>query len=1133
MFLFSNRRFFVQRLLAVALLWFIWALPAAGQLGTASINGTVRDSTDAIIPGTEIVLHNSRTGVDMTTVTNDDGIYAFVNVAPGIYNLNARKAGFRTEQENNITLNVDQDTSFDFVLKVGKITQTVTVESQGHRLETSTADLGVTISTREVTDLPLNGRNFSELLTLTPGVSGIDVSQNSAGSDISAIGNFNFPSVNGQENRSNMFLLDGLNDLEAVRNEYSVPPIIDDIYEFKVNSHDDQAEFGGTLGGTINVVTKSGTNRFHGAAWGFLRNSQFDARNPLTGLSELRQAQFGGNFGGPVLLPKTYNGRNHTFFFASYEGYRHLGAGSTFYVVPTAAELAGNFNALSTKLYNPFTTAPDPTHSGEYTRTIFAGNDISSALDTNMVNIAKAIFPAPIQTSLPNYNGLDTTPAIVHSNEYNIRGDEQISSHDSVWGRFMRIDTPGSGTGGFKGALAQTQFIAHVIGASWTHEFGSNVVGQIQFGRNDARDIQANLIENQNAQSFDQTNGLSPFFDCGLEHGPSGACMIPDFNISGYLSGGGNYVNRHLSSIWELRGDLKILRGRNLVSIGTDFNTNTFDEPIAVISEGFAASQTQNLESPAGTGNALASFLLGVPTSASRRALVETEQRGDEDAFYGEDQFKASDRITINFGLRYDLTLKPIYGRRSYGNQYVGDMDLSNGTYILAQVPTACVAGRSAPCIPGGTLPANVFVTDHSNGRILHNNYGNVQPRLGMVFRVQPQTVVRSSFGIVFDDWGGIAQQAQGYAGSWPSVSQISASNLNSSTVTATAENPLAQTSGLPAANPFGQNLYFVEPTLRTPYSEQWTLGLERQVGASVFALNYVGSHDVHLDLGEYGNTAAVPGAGNSAVVASRRPYPYISPTVYETDQGASSYNALEASATGRVRHGLSYLVAYTWSKSLDLGCSGFFGLEGCAIQNPYNLRADWAVSAFNQPTNFHAAWTYQLPFGVERWLRTGNKFVDYAIGGWAVNGILTFSSGEPYYTCISGDITNTGNSGNGSPGNCYERLNVVGDPNLAHPTIKQWFNKAAFAVPANYTFGDESRNYLSSDSYKDLDFSVFRDFLLPRGVDLQFRTEAFNVTNTQVWGVPDGNYNDATFGQVSSTRSTPRQIQFSLKLLF
>ena len=303
---------------------------APAQVATAAVNGTVIDASGGAVPGAKITLTNVATNVTRVTTTGETGNYVLVNIIPGRYRLTVSKEGFATATEADFELAVNQTTTLDFTLRLGSAAETVR-EALTTSIQTSSSELGTVIGRRSVDNLPLNGRNFTQLLDLTPGVSTVNTTQNGSNQQFAGntVGSFSFPSINGQTNRSNLFLLDGLNDQESFSSTYSVPPIIDDIQEFKVDSHNDQAQFGGVLGGVVNVVTKTGTNEFHGEAWEFLRNSAFDARNPITGINQLHQNQFGANIGGPVILPHSH-GRNHTFFFGSYEGVRlHVGNAST------------------------------------------------------------------------------------------------------------------------------------------------------------------------------------------------------------------------------------------------------------------------------------------------------------------------------------------------------------------------------------------------------------------------------------------------------------------------------------------------------------------------------------------------------------------------------------------------------------------------------------------------------------------------------------------------------------------------------------------------------------------------------------------------------------------------------------
>jgi len=370
----------------------------------------------------------------------------------------------------------------------------------------------------------------------------------------------------------------------------------------------------------------------------------------------------------------------------------------------------------------------------------------------------------------------------------------------------------------------------------------------------------------------------------------------------------------------------------------------------------------------------------------------------------------------------------------------------------------------------------------------------------------------------------------QGIGGDWPSVAQILTPALNTSNQVATAnwQDPLAGlgSAGLPAATPFGQVEWYRDPKAKDPYSEQWNFGVQRQLSSNtVMTANYVGSQSHRLTVGGLYNVALTPGPGTPAQVTAREPYPYIAPTFYDRSIGNSSYNGLQFSANHRAASGLTYLVSYTWSKSIDVSCSGFFGIESCSIQNPYNISGDRSVSGFDLTHVLSASAVAPLPFGKGKRFANSSGFVNDIVGNWQLNGILTLTSGLPYNVHRSSDVPNTGIGD--------VRANQVGDPNLSNPSTKEWFNTAAFASPANFTFGDSGRNSLRADWFKNLDLSLFKDFPLGEKRSLQFRAEAFNVTNTPTWGIPVNDLNLPTLGQIKSTRSTERQLQLALKLYF
>src|SRR5580658_2818036 len=808
-------------------LWLV-AMPRYGlaQATSASVNGTVRDQSGALISDVQIVLAKVDTGVQRTGTTGSAGVYSLGDLPPGDYSAQASKDGFAAEKKTGIVLQVNQTAMLDFTLTVGVQKETVTVASKLSMVDSTTSELGTVITTGFVANLPLNGRNFTQLVELTPGLSPVSVAQNSSGGNGFGglpIGSFIFPAVNGQRNRSNMFLLDGANDMAFLGN-YNYAPIIDDIQEFKIQSNNDLAEFGGVSGGIVNVLTKAGTNSFHGAAWEFLRNEQLDARNFfLPARNPLRQNQFGATSGGPVVIPKIYQGRNRTFFFFAYEGFRQSQRAQTITRTPTPAQLGGDFSSLldqGIQLYNPFSTQADTANPGEFVREPFPGNIIPTQL-------------------------------------------------------------------------------------------------------------------------------LSP-----------------------------------------------------------------------------AAKLYANTLFPSG-----------------------------------------------------------------------------------------------AP-IPGGNL------YDTTPSRLSQDSYTNWQPRLGIAHRLRDTTSLRAGYGHSYDEWNGYAQTPQNIGGTWPSVGSLNVNSQNQNVVTATIGNPvgLGSTTLVPAANPFGISHFYYDPHLKTPLADHWNFEIDQQLGSLTdLSVIYVGERGRNLDLGVIFNTAEYPGAGDAATVAARQPYPYITPTRYDTSLGYSDYEALEVRLSRATRNGLAYLLSYTWSKSIDLACSGDYGVEGCEVQNVYDLALDRSVSGFDLPQSFVGSVYYELPFGRGKPDGPLSKILWTLGPNWELNGILTFHSGVPYDVTYQGDLANTGNT--------FVRANLVGNPNLQHPTHFQWFSTAAFAIPAPYIFGDLGRNSLRSDWSQNLDCSLFRRFPIRDKAALTLRIEAFNAFNSVVFAAPGNVINGPNFGVVTSTANQPRQVQVALKV--
>jgi hypothetical protein len=410
----------------------------------------------------------------------------------------------------------------------------------------------------------------------------------------------------------------------------------------------------------------------------------------------------------------------------------------------------------------------------------------------------------------------------------------------------------------------------------------------------------------------------------------------------------------------------------------------------------------------------------------------------------------------------------------------------------------------------------------------------NFGPRVGFAYQLTPNTVIRSAFGVFYDNWAGLTQTAQNTQGTWPSTGQLLLANLNVASATqltpnVSALNPLAGASAnalWPAPTPFNQVQWYVDPNLRDPYSMQWNFGIQHQFSQStLLSVNYVGSGSRHLDLGTFYNTALTPGPGSPQ---ARSLFPWAGATYWDRPWGTSDYEAFQLSFERRYTNGLAYTLAYTRSKSIDEACSGYYGTEGCSSQNAYNTSLDRSVSGFDIPNLFSFTWVYDLPFGKGKSFSTGKPILDYIVGNWQLNGITVLRSGQPYSVTLTGDSANIGDS------KTYLRPNLVGNTTPANLTATDWILKSGFSAPAPFTFGNLGRNTFRSDWGKNVDFSLFRQFPIKEKLTLEFRAEAFNVFNVTTFGLPNSNFSDANFGKVTSVAGQqPRELQLSAKLRF
>ena len=1106
----------------LSLISLIASTPMSAQFDSAQINGTIRDQSGAVLPHATLQIQNRDTGLIRETVTNSDGIYVLSHIPPGFYSITASSGGFSSASRTGVELVVSQSVTLDFSLKPGSSTETVAVSAEAVTLDTSSSSVGVNLESESVNELPLAGRNYTVLMTLQTGVTPINNDQ--TGGRTNEIGGAVYPSIQGQNNRSNVYLLDGVNNNEAVSGAEIITPIPDDMQEMKVLTHTDSAQFGEGLGGTINIITKSGTNSFHGGAWEFWRGSRFfDAKsNPSGVLQDLHQNQFGGNVGGPVLLPH-YRGRDRTFFYGSYEGFRQEIGAVTLQLVPTSAEYGGDFSALlaqGIQLYNPFT--PD--------RAAFANNQLpANLIDQNMVKLAQTLFPAPsgsYEGGVFNYE--NTTPNSHTSDQYDIRGDEYLTKKDLVWAHFLHQNNPIQSYGGFPGLKSTVSFIAHNFGAQWIHTFGPSSILTVGIGQNIGTQS-TNTLYSGDGNGITTAAGFASTFACQYPHGRSG-CLIPSLGIGSYIGGGeSSETAGGLSGIWEYKADYQKTFGRHTLYVGGNVDTNNLGKT-AGGNSGITFSPFQTSNGSTG-GNELASFLLGLPEQANRTNTDYWETGGWVYGFYGQDQWKIRDNLTINVGLRYDLSTIPVT-KNIVGNYY-DIFDFNTGVDIIQNLPPACSSTQFAPCIPGGSLPAHVVLSSQP-GKLFFADKGNIQPRVGMSYSFRPNTVIHGGYGRTYDNWAAVEQSAQN-ENTWLMQTSILVANQNSqpgltSSTAVTAENPLVNFGGnIPAPTPFSSIGWSTAPQFRNAYSDQWTFGVQQKVAAAgVWTINYVGSKGRHLDYAPVANTAQTPGPGP---VSPRTPFSYMPQSFFDRPIGQLDYNALETSLQSRSnRTGLTYLVSYTWSKGLNYGTDGWYGIGTTSIENPYDFKNDRSVTGYDLPQVFTAGWLWAVPIG-KGGFSTGSRIADYALGNWQVNGIVTVESGRPYTVGDEGDIANTGNFN--FVGSGYERPNQVGKPKPQHQTPSQWINPAAFVAPAQYTYGDTPRNSLRTEPFKNLDASLFREFPMFESMKLQLRLDSFNFFNHPVWGVPNSCQNCQNFGVVTSTVNNARQLQLSGKVVF
>ena len=1138
------KRTFVLRIGVLLALSLGWAPAAYSQTATGDISGRITDPSGAAIPGAAVTVTNTETGAVRKVESNMEGYYTVPLLRPGTYQLVVLKEGFQPAARSNMKLEVNQSLTQDVSLTVGTVTERIEIQAASDLIQASTAEMGTVVDSRPVVDLPLNGRNFTQLLILTPGVTPITTGQSGTiGTGILANTGipgttFSQPAVHGQWNRSNFYLLDGLNNSDWFGSTYAVLPIVDAIQEFKVQSHNDKAEYGGVLGGVVNIVTKSGSNSLHGSAWEFVRNDAFDARNPYTDATRtspapFRQNQFGLAVGGPVYIPKIYNGKNRSFFFFSYEGWRYRKPSQAFRRVPTDLELSGDFSQstwLGRPIFNPFSTRPDPNHAGVFLRDPFANNVIPSNLINSMAQgWFQTYYDKPNLTGQAFYNNVVNFPTRNDNNTYMGRFDQRIGDKFTAWFRYTSMYP-----------LVNAPLGVHInnvsdeqpknYGGGGTYIFSPNLILDGRFGYSTRYFVNGNL-PNDGFAGF-QKLGFQGLDRYGVVD------LIVQSPWSGYgLSGPSNNYQRN----WNGSANLTWIKGNHSIKMGYTLYWLLYH---CCAGPGYGQrnqyffnnAQTGDPAQIGTTGASLASALIGVPGSiyfAAQNFIF----RYPSWATYIQDEWKVTRKLTMTLGLRFDYHSTP-----HLTDGVTSALDPATGNWLIGggKMPPACNTAGKAPCIPGDGNLANI---PYGNKISLAPNpdFGpdptrdNWGPRFGLAYRLTNNTVIRGGYGVVFDSLSGLIQTFQAQVGSWPDATntQKAFNNIGDNIVTLSQLQTEAA-SVLPGPTPWNATNWMYDPKLKNAYSHQWNIEIQRQVTDNLMvSIGYAGSRNRRMNITGQFNVSPYAGPGTATEVRKRRPFPWAVSTFMNKSIGEGSYNGLEFKADRRFSNGLQFLISYTWSKAMDNGSSGFFGVEdgpggSSAIQNFYDIRGNRSVAAYDIPHYLSAAVTYQLPFGKgQRYLKRGPAA--YVLGGWQINTITQARSGRPYNLTVIGDVANLGSDIGWWN---YARPNLVGDPNPPTRTARQFYNPAAFAVPV-YSFGNFGRNVLRGEPVFNMDLSLFKTVPIREGRQVEFRGEAFNTLNMLPLGIPDVNVNGGNAGRVSGVGNAPRVLQLGLKISF
>lgn len=1118
------------------------AVAANAQTVTGNITGTVTDPSGAVIVGATVTAHNLATGVDTAATTNDSGLYIIRFLPIGQYQLSVEAGGFGTQTLSPFALEIDQTAKFNVQLKAGAATQTVEVSAAAPILNTNDASLGLTLTSNEISNVPLNGLNFSALTLFVPGAVSTNAGTGTSGNNAIERNTYysGVANINGNRAQANNYTLDGIDMNENQNNLIAYNPAPDAIQEIRVISANAPAEYGNVNGGDVLSVLKSGTNRLHGSAYAYLQNENMNANswandhaNPVIPINPHTQTQFGGTLGGPIK-------RDKLFFFVDYIGARAHTGGTATASVLTPAMRTGDFSAL----LNPPNSANAPVQLYDTQNNFapYANNQVP------VVNpVATFIFSHPELYPLPNATPTDGIAAANYqgpnrSFTVNNQGDVKIEwdprAADKVTGFYGQSDA-------YDGQQAvleisfppQNSFPTKIGGATWVHIFSPAIVNSARVGF--TRVVWHQGVPTDPSGQF----GLTGNAKVGI---PFGSQQYPGFSFQNLQNFSGVGTPANIGSIidntFSYVDNLTWQRGLHLFSMGIQairYQNNY----ITSNNQGFLGAfvytgnftSNPNPNAVNGLGYAGADFVLDRVSSASvQQQGVLVGNRQWRTAGFFQDDWKVLPNLTLNLGIRYEFD-QPWYEV----NNKTGNVLLDSGTVIYAHA------------IPAGA-PTGAQLCQ--NRACYNANHTQIMPRIGFAYQAKDRLVIRGGYGATSFFEGNAGNQR---LTSIPPFIQSSFKNE----VAPTAGNggqPYTVEQGF-SSNPADINYsgggYSAWPQNMQPaYIQEWSLTTEYAINrVTSLSVGYLGEQGQHLI--DYGNAnqLLIPGDYNSAPLANvgaGSPEGAIGTggnLLITESRAMMNYNALQATLRQRASHGLEYTVNYTYGRAMTnslgnyaLNVSGFSG----AFQNYYNSHADYGPAGYDVRHNLSVVGVYALPFGRGKQFGSGvNRWVDELIGGWSISGTGIAYSGFP--ATITAPSVSNSNSFGQARANQYRKLKIV------NRTIDNWFGTdpsaipcqgpdngvCAYGVPAGNTFGTASVGSERAPDFKQIDSSVFKNFHVTEGQTVGFRADAFNVFNIASYGNPDSGITDSTFGNISNqggpVRSVPRTLQLSLHYTF